>query len=76
MTLPRALRWALPAVSAASFLCALAVGCGDPPPPKIDPAAYKAAKQRNDEFRAKEYGRRSITDKKATIDRPKAKGKR
>jgi hypothetical protein len=44
--------------------------CGEAPPPSPDSEQYKEAKKRGDEARAKEYGRRSIDDKKATVNQP------
>ena len=35
---------------------------------------YKEAKKRGDSIRAKEYGRKSIDDPRATVDRPAGKG--
>jgi hypothetical protein len=52
----------------------LSTGCGgEEPPPSPDSEQYKAAKQRGNEARAKEYGRKSIDDKKATVNPPAAK---
>jgi hypothetical protein len=46
-------------------------GCGGgeaPPSPASE--QYKEAKRRGDEARAKEYGRKSIDEKKATVNQP------
>lgn len=49
-------------------------GCnGTEPPPSPSSEQYKEAKKRGDAARAKEYGRRSIDDKKATVNVPEAK---
>ena len=55
----------------------LAAGCGgDQPPPSPDSDQYKEAKKRANEVRAKEYGRRSIDEKKATVNLPESKNKK
>jgi hypothetical protein len=47
----------------------VAAGCGGvEPPPSPDSEQYKEAKKRGNEARAKEYGRRSIDEKKATVN--------
>jgi hypothetical protein len=54
----------------------ISIGCGGedaPPSPSSD--QYKEAKKRGDEARAKEYGRRSIDDRKATVNQPAPKGR-
>ena len=55
----------------------LAAGCGgEQPPPSPDSDQYKEAKKRANEVRAKEYGRRSIDEKKATVNLPEARNKK
>jgi len=52
----------------------LAAGCGrEEPPPSPDSEQYKEAKKRANDVRAKEYGRRSIDEKKATVNLPEPK---
>lgn len=52
----------------------LSAGCGvEEPPASPDSEQYKAAKKRGNEARAKEYGRRSIDEKKATVNLPEPK---
>jgi hypothetical protein len=53
----------------------LSTGCGgvESPPPSPTSEQYKEAKKRGDAARAKEYGRRSIDEKKATVNLPGAK---
>ena len=48
----------------------MATGCGggEEPLPSPDSEQYKEAKKRGDEVRAKEYGRTSVHDKKATAE--------
>jgi hypothetical protein len=46
-------------------------GCGEAePPPSPTSEQYKEAKRRGDEARAKEYGRKSVYDKKANLPPP------
>jgi hypothetical protein len=48
-------------------------GCSVEEPPSPNSEQYKEAKKRGDEARAKEYGRKSIDDKKATVNLPAPK---
>jgi len=54
----------------------LSTGCRVEEPPSPDSEQYKEAKKRANEVRAKEYGRKSIDDKKATVNLPATKSKR
>jgi hypothetical protein len=58
--------------------CLLATGCGggEEAPPSPTSEQYKEAKRLGNEARAKEYGRRSIDDPKATQSPPPPQGKR
>ena len=51
----------------------LSTGCGGGETPAPDSEQYKEAKKRGDAARAKEYGRRSIDDKTATVNLPEPK---
>jgi hypothetical protein len=51
----------------------LSTGCSVEEPPSPSSEQYKEAKKRGDEARAKEYGRKSIDDKKATVNPPATK---
>jgi hypothetical protein len=54
-----------------------ATGCGSEEPlPSPASDQYKEAKRRGDEARAKEYGRKSVYDKKATLTPPAPKVRR
>jgi hypothetical protein len=56
--------------------CLVLTGCSDrPPPASPESEQYKEAKKRGDAARAKEYGRRSIDEKKATLNQPEPKGR-
>ena len=58
-------------LSAAMVSGLISTGCGEAePPPSPTSEQYKEAKKRHDAERAKEYGRRSIDDKKATLTPP------
>jgi hypothetical protein len=70
---PRLRAWLL--VAAIGGL--VAAGCGGvEPTPSPDSEQYKEAKKRGNEVRAKEYGRRSIDEKKATVNLPDSKNKK
>jgi len=57
--------------------CLIATGCGgEEAPPSPTSEQYKEAKKRGNEARAKEYGRRSIDEPKATQSQPAPKRKR
>jgi hypothetical protein len=54
----------------------ISTGCGGgEPPPSPTSDQYKEAKLRANEARAKEYGRRSLSDPKATVNQPAPKGR-
>jgi hypothetical protein len=55
----------------------VSTGCSKAePPPSPTSEQYKEAKRRGDEARAKEYHRRSVYDKKATVTPPAPQGQR
>jgi hypothetical protein len=68
----------LSAILLTGVIGVMATGCGggQEPLPSPNSEQYKEAKRRGDEARAKEYGRRSVYDKKATLNQPEPEGKR
>ena len=58
-----------------AIACLISTGCGGGEPPSPTSEQYKEAQRRHEAVRAKEYGRRSINEPKATVNQPERKGR-